>query len=62
MTLLSLPEVAERYSIPLRTIQAACQSGSIQAVRISRMWLVYPDQAEEFARRWRPRASGRLEE
>jgi excisionase family DNA binding protein len=55
---LSSPEVSAKYSIPLRTVQAACSSGSIPATRFGRMWLISPEDAQDFAERWRPRKNG----
>lgn len=56
---LSSPDVAAKYSIPLRTVQAACSSGTISAVRFGRMWLITPAEAEKYAERWRPRRNDR---
>lgn len=55
MDYLSAPDMAAQYGIPLRTVQAACSTGSITALRLSRMWLIAPSEADAFADRWRKR-------
>lgn len=59
MEQMSSPDVAQRYGIPLRTVQAACRSGSIKAQRFGRMWLIPADQAAAYAELWRPRRNGK---
>ena len=54
MDFLSSPDVATKYGIPLRTVQAACQLGMIKARRFGRMWLIPPEEAEAYAAQWRP--------
>lgn len=49
MEYLSPPEVATLYSIPLRTIQTACQSGRLACEKWGRFYLVSPEDAEKFA-------------
>lgn len=56
---MSSPDVAQMYGIPLRTVQAACRSGSIKAQRFGRMWLIPADQAAAYAELWRPRRNGK---
>ena len=54
MNYLSPPEIAARYGIPLRTVQAACSTGAVRATRFGRMWAVRPQDAEDFAAHWKP--------
>jgi predicted GIY-YIG superfamily endonuclease len=50
-------QVAEHYSIPLRTVQAACNSGAIKASKLGRMWVIEPSDAEAWVERWHRRGS-----
>lgn len=52
---LSPPEVAAKHSVPLRTVQAACQHGALRCEKLGRFYLVAPEDAEVFAELWRGR-------
>lgn len=57
MNFLSSPDMAAHYGIPLRTVQAACNSGVIPATKFGRMWMIDPVDAEMFAKQWKPAAA-----
>jgi excisionase family DNA binding protein len=44
VTFISTAEAAERWGIPLRTLQRYCNTGKIAAVRVGRDWLVQEQQ------------------
>lgn len=54
MDYVSSPDIAEKYGIPLRTIQHACATGQIKATRFGRMWLIDPEDAHTYAEKWSP--------
>jgi hypothetical protein len=62
MNFLSSPDVAQRYGIPLRTVQAACSSGAITATKFGRVWMIEPGEAAAYAARWRPHGNGNGDE
>jgi hypothetical protein len=56
MNALSSPDVAARYNIPLRTVQAACSNGTLTATKFGRQWMIDAVDAEAFAEAWKPTA------
>lgn len=49
MNVLSAPQMARRYEIPLRTIQAACKTGTLLAQKFGRVWMIEDQEAAKFA-------------
>lgn len=55
-TWLTAPEVARTYGIPIRTVQAACSAGLIEAQKWGRQYAIPPEAAAQYAQRHRPRS------